>query len=82
MAVTRSDVRRLLGDLDDVTVEHILAMGPSDAELREAVGWLEGDEEVEFNLGEPSSTTVSRIVALVQSLEEEDPDGLVPGGPA
>lgn len=77
MAASREEVRRLIGDLDDVFIERVLAVGASAEELREAIAWLEGDEEVEATLGEPSSTRVSKLVVLLQVMSEEDPDELV-----
>lgn len=80
-AATRDDVVRLFGELDDVTVDRVLAIGASLAELREARAWIDGDEEVEQTLGEPSSARVNQVVDMVQAyIEEEEPDDLVPEG--
>lgn len=82
MAAQRVTVVRLFGELDDVTVERVLAIGASEAELREARGWIDGDEELEARLGAPSSPEVRQVIDLVNAFleEEEEQDDFVPGG--
>lgn len=80
-AATREDVIRLFGEIDEMTVDRVLATGSDVGELREARGWIDGDEALEQTLGEPSSARVTRVIDLVQAyIEEEEPDDLVPGG--
>ena len=81
MAASRDEVRRLIGDLDDVLIDRVIAVGASEAELREAIAWLEGDEEIEAQLGEPTSPRVSKLVGLLQIMQEEDLDDDLVAGP-
>lgn len=73
---TRDDVVRLFGELDDAAIERVLAVGATVTELREARGWIDGDEELEQSLGEPTSVRVHQVIDLVQAyVEEEDLEG-------
>lgn len=73
---TKDDVVRLFGELDDAAIERVLAVGASLAELREARGWIDGDEELEQALGEPTSVRVNQVIDLVQAyVEDEELEG-------
>jgi len=45
--LTLDDVRRLVGDVDDLVASAILATGASEREITEAVAWIRADEEIE-----------------------------------
>ncbi len=60
-------VRAELMDLVDLEVVRILALNPTEGEVLEAGAWLDGDEELIRAYGAPTSTTVARIVAMVQA---------------
>ncbi len=75
---TASDVRRILGDLDPLTVARILAIAPTRDELDEAV--IETADELQF--GEeprtPSSARVASVRAILADvLDEVDDDAYV-----
>jgi len=72
MSATRDDVVRLFGELDDAAIDRVLAVGASIEELREARGWIDGDEELEIALGEPTSARVSRVIDLVQAYVDDE----------
>lgn len=71
-AATRDDVVRLFGELDDAAIDRVLAVGATAVELREARGWIDGDEELEQALGEPTSSRVVQVIDLVQAYIDEE----------
>ena len=64
------DVRRLLGDIDDHSVTHILALKPTVAELEEVAARVAGAGEV-FADVRPAEGVVAEIVELVGGESEE-----------
>lgn len=76
---TREDVVRELGELDELVIARILAVGPSLGEVVEARGRLTDDGD--GPLRPPPTAIVDRIVTLVRDdLErlEADDDELSP----
>lgn len=73
--ITRDDVIRILGELDDLAVAQIVASGASVAELEEAVAELEFDVEVGGRRIEPSSPRVRELNALVSELLADELSG-------
>jgi hypothetical protein len=72
----RSDIRRELGDLDDLTVDRILTLGPRVADLVEVRVRLTQDDDVEEERRAPSPV-VARVLAVVRDTlwrVEEDPE--------
>ena len=64
-------VRQILGDLDDVTVARILAIGATEAELLEAFQWASADDE----LGpETERLPAGRVGEIYEILQSELPD--------
>jgi hypothetical protein len=45
--LTVDDVRRLVGDVDELVASAILATGASEREIAEALAWIRADEELE-----------------------------------
>ena len=70
---TSSDVRRLLGDLDDVKIAEILVLRPSLADLEDVVICMAGDHDVIAKSGHHVSVTAARIIELLAE-EEEEPE--------
>lgn len=74
--VTRDDVIKAVGPIDDVTIAQIIGTGATIDELAEAQAWLANDEPL-MNAGKPLAT--GRVRGLVDILSElepsEDPDG-------
>lgn len=68
-----SDVRKLLGDLDDAKVAEILALKPSLADLEDAAICMAGDHDVLAKSGHHVPLTAARIVELLAA-EEEEPE--------
>jgi hypothetical protein len=68
--VTRDDVTRAVGAVDDVTIAQIIGTEASVEELAEAQAWLANDEPL-LNAGRPLAT--GRIRELVDILSELEP---------
>lgn len=69
--VTRDDVIKAFGAVDDVTVAQIIATDATADELAEAQAWLANDEPM-MNSGRPLAT--GRVRELVDILAELEPD--------
>jgi hypothetical protein len=73
-AIGASEVRRILGDLQDATVARILALGPTSADLEDAAVCLAGDHDVIAKSGHHVPITAARIVELLAEEEAVEPD--------
>jgi len=71
LRITRDDVIRAIGAVDDVTIAQIIAAGATVDELAEAQAWLANDEPL-LNSGRPLAT--GRVRELVDILAELEPD--------
>jgi hypothetical protein len=69
--VTREDITRTLGRVDDVVVTSIIGTGASADELAEANAWISNDEPL-LNAGKPLAS--GRVRDLIEILAEIDPD--------
>ena len=71
---TRADIRRILGDLDDLVVERMLETGASADEIAEAasVHRQDLDEGVVDYL--PSSSRVVEVQSILVELDADDED--------
>ncbi len=69
---TYDDVRSILGSLDETTLQPILALRPTVADVEEASIWLGGDADV-FGASEPLSAIASQIVTILTADEDEEP---------
>jgi len=69
--LTREDVAKAIGEIDDVTVANIIATGATIDELAEALAWMANDEPM-MNSGRPLAT--GRVRELVDILAELEPD--------
>lgn len=68
-----TDVRKILGDLDDAKVAAILALKPSRADLDDVAVCMAGDHDVLAKSGHHVPATAARIVELLAD-EEQEPD--------
>jgi hypothetical protein len=81
--LSRGDVIKAFGDLDEVVVAEIIATGATPAELAEAQAWASNDEAL-INAGRPLATgRVARLVEIInrktreeEELQESPPQGL------
>jgi hypothetical protein len=78
--VTRDDVVKALGPLDDVTIAEIIGTGATVDELAQAQAWIVNDE-APMNAGKPLPN--GRVGDLVEILAESEPseDDDTEGGP-
>jgi len=76
-SLTRDDVTRTLGRLDDVVVTAIIGTGATADELAEAKAWMVNDEPL-LNAGKPLASgrvrEVIEILAEIDSSEDDDGD--------
>lgn len=74
--ITRDDVVRAIGAVDDVTIAKIIATGATADELAEAQAWLANDEPM-LNSGRPLAQGRARqlvdILSELATEEEEEP---------
>jgi hypothetical protein len=70
-SATADDIKRILGDLDEIKLLDILALRPTIPDLEEAFMWLSGDSDV-FGAGQPLKQAVGDIVAILTADEEEE----------
>ena len=65
------EVRRILGELEDVTVAEILALKPSVADLEDVAVCTAGDHDVLAKSGHHVPVTAARIIELLAEAEAE-----------
>jgi len=68
--VTREDVTKAVGRVDDVTIAEIIGTDATADELAEARAWLVNDEPL-LNAGKPLAT--GRVRELIDILAELEP---------
>ena len=69
--VTRDDVIKAIGPVDDVTIAEIIGTGATADELAEAQAWMVNDEAL-INAGKPLPS--GRVGELIEILTELEPD--------
>lgn len=67
--MAREDVISVLGPIGETLIAEVIATGASIDELREAWGWLNGDEAL-INEGRPLPGT--RVATLIDLLEVDE----------
>ncbi len=71
MALTRDDIVRILGPLDDRTIAEVIGIGATPEELEEAHAWVVNDEAM-MNMGRPlAAGRISQLVEILEKVEEE-----------
>jgi hypothetical protein len=68
-----TDVRNILGDLDDAKVAEIMALKPSLADLEDVAICMAGDHDVLAKSGHHVPVTAARIIELLAE-EEQEPE--------
>jgi hypothetical protein len=72
--LTREDVIRAVGAVDDVTIAQIIGTGATREELAEAGAWIENDEPL-MNAGKPlPKGRLGELVEILTELEESEED--------
>ena len=69
--LTRDDVIKAVGQVDDVTIAEIIGTGATVEELAEAEAWAVNDDPL-LNAGKPLPT--GRVRELIDILAEFEPD--------
>jgi hypothetical protein len=69
--VTRDDIARAVGPVDDASIAEIIGTGATVGELAEAQAWIVNDEPL-MNAGRPLPS--GRVGALIQILSELEPN--------
>lgn len=80
--LTREDVIKAAGAIDDVTIAQIIGINATAEELAEAQAWIANDEPL-LNAGRPLATgRVRELVDILAELEpgEDDDAGPVANG--
>jgi len=67
--LTREDVIHVAGELDDMKLSRILAIGASMAELEQALAWSQGETDV---MGEARKRLTGRVAELYEILAAEE----------
>jgi hypothetical protein len=74
VTVSRDDVRRILGDIDDAKFIEILGLHPSLSDLEQAAMWAAGDGDFLAKSGHPLVGVGAEIVdILIVDEDEEEP---------
>ena len=77
--VTRDDIAKAVGRVDDVTIAEIIGTGATVDELAEAQAWIVNDEPL-LNAGKPlASGRVRELVDILAELEPSEDDEKQPG---
>ncbi len=77
--VTRDDVTRAIGPVDDVTIAEIIGTGATADELAEAQAWIVNDDPL-LNDGKPlPSGRVRELIDILAELEPDEDDEKEPG---
>jgi hypothetical protein len=69
--VTREDIAKSVGPVDDVTIAEIIGTGATVDELAQAQAWIANDEPL-MNAGKPLPS--GRVGELVEILAEFEPN--------
>jgi len=73
--VTRDDVIKAIGPVDDVTIAEIIGTGATADELAEAQAWMVNDEAL-INAGKPlPSGRVGELIEILTELEPSEDEG-------
>jgi hypothetical protein len=72
--LTRDDVVKAIGEIDDVAIAEIIGTGATAEELAEAQAWLANDEPL-MNAGRPlPNGRVGELVEILEELEADEDD--------
>ena len=74
MRVTRDDITKAVGPVDNVTIAEIIGTGATVEELAEAQAWIANDEPL-MNAGRPLATgRVRELIDILTELEQSEDD--------
>ncbi len=70
-SASTSDIRTILGALDESDLLEIAALRPSIRDIQQAATWLSGDRDI-FGAGEPLKGVAAEIVEILTSDQESE----------
>ncbi|WER50624.1 hypothetical protein CupriaWKF_30070 [Cupriavidus sp. WKF15] len=70
-AATASEIRDVIGPMEDEVVDRILSEAPTTAEVLEAFTWLRSDQRLQHRPGFELQGKAARVLEI---LESEEPD--------
>jgi hypothetical protein len=77
--LTRDDVIKAVGGVDDVTIAEIIATGATAEELAEAQAWIVNDDPL-LNAGKPlPGGRVRELIDILAELEPDEDEDKEPG---
>ena len=71
-AATTEDVRRVLGQLEDIEVAHIMALHPTYGDLSEAALWARGDGDLAAREAQTLSDAALAIASIIVAADESE----------
>lgn len=72
MAITRSEIERLLGPIDNQLAAEIVATDATAADVAKALAWLQADEAL-VNDGDHLPTgKVAELIGILETADDED----------
>lgn len=72
MAITRDEIERILGPIDNHLAAEIAATDATTAELAKALAWLQSDEAL-VNDGDHLPTgKVAELIGILETADDED----------
>jgi hypothetical protein len=77
--LTRDDVIKAVGEVDDVTIADIIGTGASAEELAEAQAWLVNGDALLKSGKPPPSGRVRELIDILAELEPDEDDAEEPG---
>lgn len=77
--LTRDEIIRAIGQVDDVTIAEIIGTGATGEELAEAQAWIVNDDPL-LNAGKPlPGGRVRELIDILAELEPDEDDGKAAG---
>ena len=73
MPASASEIRGIVGPLDDAVITNVLATGASAAEVLEADTWLTADDQLGTELGRNRSGRVGQVYTILADVLEPAP---------
>jgi hypothetical protein len=69
-----SEVRAIVGPLDDIVIARIVATGATAAEVLEAYTWFMADDQLGTELERPCRGRVAEVVDILEDEAAPEPD--------
>lgn len=69
--LTRDEVKRIVGGIEDSKIAAIIATGATKAELEEAAGWALGESDILGKLQRHASPRVAQLYEILSATVEE-----------